>query len=834
MKYIYKLGIILSLFLIITTFGYSQPTGTIKGEIKYTDWKYNENSKILLIDINNHSTIQVVKPSESGQFIFRDVPFAAYLLEYYESDILTASKITNVNSNLPVQVIISVKSYKLDDVIVLGDVSDKSATGGRTQYNAQTIENMPAISSSKEIETVILNSPGTVPDEDGRMHVRGEDAQLQYVIDGIPVTGNQTRIYSSLFNAENIKSMDFIRGGMNAEYGVAASGILNINTKSGFDRPFFSHGYGHIGSFYTNDFGLELGGHAGQKAAWFLGISFNESKRYLDPIALGDPIHNNGKGGNIFFKQDLLLSDKIDMILLLSYSGTNFDIPNSSLVSKQDQKQELTNAMLGFRINAELSENSIISLLAYARRDKAAITSNGLDRISKPADSLTALQNDKFFMGGSRENRVLGGMLEYCTHLFDKDDFKAGIGGESIPINEYLSFAVTNRELSTADSSGGDVRYQPYDITRSGGKPFLVDQSRDGNRLFAYIQDVIPYKDWNFNVGLRYDYFNLFAAENNISFRLGANYKVNDNLILRASYNRIVMQAPLENILVSSSNEAAILTGKDQIGIDNKVKSEKSNVLEIGGAYKMNEYLTFDLAGYAKLIDDFIVKVELGNSGVIFPVNLKNGFVAGGELQIKLKNWNNFSGFLNFSTCVSLGVIPSDGSSPISAGLILGEEGHNYSHPFTGEDMFPTEHNQLLTATFNLTYNFTKEIFVTLGGRFDSGLPFDLVDSTGYGLDPEQSRAELKRRGYSDKVIDLLSLESEKPGSPDKSVAPHATFDLAAGIDLRKMINFPLKLTLTVINIFDTDYLYKFESSFGGTHFGTPRMINLRADVFSF
>lgn len=294
------------------------------------------------------------------------------------------------------------------------------------------------------------------------------------------------------------------------------------------------------------------------------------------------------------------------------------------------------------------------------------------------------------------------------------------------------------------------------------------------------------------------------------------------------------MQAPLENILVSSSDEAAILTGEDQQGIDNKVKSEKSHVLELGGTYKLNDYLTFDLSGYGKLIDDFIVKVELGNSGVIFPVNLKNGFVAGGELQIMLNNWNHFSGFFNVSTCASFGVKPSDGSSPISAGLILGEEGENYSHPFGGEDMFPTEHKQLLTATFNLTYDFSEGIFATLGGRFDSGLPFDLVDSTGKCLDAEQSRVELKRRGYSDEVIDLLSLEPEEPGSPDKSAAPHATFDFACGIDLRKSTSLPIKLTFSVINILDTTYLYKFESTFSGTHFGLPRMFNIRVDVYSF
>lgn len=841
-KSMHKLKLLFSylFFLLLFNFDLSaQSVATIKGKFTSQDWKYNEKSKLILKDIDNQNTIQTINIEKDGKFIIHDIAFASYLLEYYEDNILIASQIVNANSSLTQNIeFTTLKTFKLEDIVVVSDYNIIGSNGARTFYNSQDIENMPSISSSKSIESVILNSPGTVPDEDGRMHVRGEDAQLQYVVDGIPIFSNQTRIYSSLFNSGIIKSMDFIRGGMNAEYGIANSGVLNINSKSGFDRTndksIAAHVFSQLGNYNSNDQGIDVSGNIDNKVALFAAYSSNFTGRYLDPINEGDAIHSNGKGQSAFVKADAILSDDIDMVILASYSTSNFDIPNSSILSKQNQKQEMKNSMLGFRINAELSQNSLLSLLAYSRSDMASISSNGIDRITNANDSIVALQNEKFFMGGKRDNKVFGSTLEYSGRLFEKDNFKAGIGGEVFPLKEYLTFAVTNNALSSKDSSGGDERYIPYDITRPGSKPFLIDQSKDGNRYFVYAQDMFTYNDWNFAAGLRYDYYNLFVAENNLSIRLGANYKYSKDLIFRASYNRIVMQAPIENILVSSSNEANMLTGNDKLGVNSRVKSEKSHVLEIGASYRMNKYLTFDLAGYGKLIEDFIVKVELANSGVIFPVNLKNGFVAGGELQIRLNNWNNFSGFLNFSTCASLGLIPEDGSNPISAGLILGEEGHNYSNPFRVEEMFPTEHNQLITSTFNISYKISDGLTAIVGGRFDSGLPFDLVDSNGKGLDETQSRAELKRRGYSDKVIDMLSLEPEMEGSPDKSVAPHATFDLALSADMRKFSSIPVKLTFSIINIFDTEYLYKFESSFGGTHFGTPRMMNLRADVYTF
>jgi hypothetical protein len=89
---------------------------------------------------------------------------------------------------------------------------------------------------------------------------------------------------------------------------------------------------------------------------------------------------------------------------------------------------------------------------------------------------------------------------------------------------------------------------------------------------------------------------------------------------------------------------------------------------------------------------------------------------------------------------------------------------------------------------------------------------------------------ELKRRGYSDAVIDMLDLNSEMPGSPDKSIAPHAVFDLSAGADLSRF-GMPVRVTGTVLNVLDTKYLYKFESTFGGTHYGVPRSYLLKAEL---
>jgi outer membrane cobalamin receptor len=816
--------------------------GSVKGKIVL---RQKEPAKRLLVrayDQPSGTFVQEARPDETGNFILRELPFSDYDIYVLEENLKLAKRSVSVRSAVPVEITIdsvyefeeNVRGYSAQEVVVESSAPlDVSKTGGSTYFTAYAIEQLPTLSSAKRIESVLLASPGVVPDEDGRLHVRGEDAMLQYVIDGIPVTTNMTRVYSSLFNANLVKSADFKRGGLDAEYGVATAGVIAVTTKSGYDRPFFLEASGSTGSFETNDVSLEAGGNIGGRAALYFGANLMQTDRYLDPISSFDPIHGGGKAQHYFGKFNALITDDIELAILGGYNKTEYEIPNSLIyeVPEQDQKQKLNDYMVGARLNFNLSETALFSVLGYNRKAEAEVTSGGLKQIVTPADSAKAVaENEKFFIGGDRSNGATGGQAELSLKtdwLGKPNNFKFGAGGESYPLKEFFTFAITNPNVSNPDS-GGDDRYIPYDLTK-GGKPFLVDQSKTGKRYSAYVQDQIFFGEWTLSAGLRYDMFDLFEKESNFSPRIGATYAISSDLLLRASYNRVVLQAPVENILVSNSDEAKVLVGPEQGNTPTQVSAEKAHIIEIGGGYRLNNNIDFDLSTYGKSIDNFIVKSELGNSGVIFPINLKQGVVAGAELVARLHDWNNLSATLSVSMCFSKGKTPSDGSSPIAAGLILGEEGENYSHPFGGEDLFSTEHNQLLTSVLQTNYNHPSGFFATLGGRYDSGLPFDLADSNGKGLSGDAARAELKRRGYTDDVIDLLNLnaEADRPDSPDKSVAPHMTFDVGVGYDFERTLNFPAKISATVVNIFDTAYLYKFESSFGGTHFGVPRSFSV-------
>lgn len=792
---------------------------------------------VRLVERSTGTVIQEQSSSPKSEFILRSVPFGSYKILLSADSLLLAEQDVNIRSTVPTRITLTAeKEYHLGEVIVSESTGRMalSATTSQTVLTASSLDHLPAVAADKQIESVLLSSPGVVPDEDGRMHVRGEHAQLQYVIDGIPLTADLSRVYSGLINPQFAKSIVIQTGALDPEYGVATSGVLLIISKSGFDKPLFAQGDVEYGSYGGKGTNIQIGGNLANQSAFYATASVNESDRYLDPISGFSPIHDYGRSASAFGRVNTILGESADFNLLGMANRTVYYVPNSTTASLQDQRQTLDDGLLGARLTMQFQEHSVASILAYARAGSALITSGGLEQISNNAELSKAIrENEKFFIGGERKEQQYGGQLEYSSRLEwsnSSHEIEVGLSGELYPLTEFFTFAVTNPALSDSSLPGGDIRYRAIDITQ-GGFPFLFSQSKRGARASAFVQDDLRSGKWSLGLGARFDNFTLFDNESSISPRVNAAYALREDLVLRASYNRIVMQAPLENILVSSSDQARTLAGQLQGSTPNRVTSERSHVFELGGSYQLNDNTVLELTGYTKFIENFLVNVELGNSGVIFPVNLKEGFVAGGELRAQFRGWNNFSCSVSFSTCLSEGLKPSDGSSPIAAGLILGEEGQSYSHPFGGESSFPTEHNQSFTAVMNLQYEITNDVSATFAGRFDSGLPFDLADKNGVGLDAAPSKAELERRGYSDNVINLLSLNPDKPGSPDKSVAPHAVFDIGLSANLEDFVSLPILCSATVINVLNTEYLYRFESSFGGTHFGVPRSFRLSLRV---
>jgi hypothetical protein len=164
----------------------------------------------------------------------------------------------------------------------------------QTQTSIRQFSNATRRSAVSRIESIVASTPGFVTDDNGRMHPRGSESQVQYVIDGVPVTDNMSAIFSTSLDARTLRTVEVLTGGIPAEFGDKLAGVINVNTRSGLKdqhravfhfRRKFLNGRGRRGFF-----------NAHEKARVPDEPVASTSQRYLDPPTL-DNFHNFGRTG---------------------------------------------------------------------------------------------------------------------------------------------------------------------------------------------------------------------------------------------------------------------------------------------------------------------------------------------------------------------------------------------------------------------------------------------------------------------------------------------------------------------------------------------------------
>ncbi len=92
----------------------------------------------------------------------------------------------------------------------------------------------------------------------------------------------------------------------------------------------------------------------------------------------------------------------------------------------------------------------------------------------------------------------------------------------------------------------------PFDMTRGGGY-YPYNAHTDIKEVALYAQDTITYGNWNFNLGLRQDFYNGITTARLTQPRLGAAYNIKQTgTVLRLSYARTLETPFNENLILAS------------------------------------------------------------------------------------------------------------------------------------------------------------------------------------------------------------------------------------------------------------------------------------------
>lgn len=551
--------------------------------------------------------------------------------------------------------------------------------------NTAQIQNMPQGADTSFAE-VIERTPGVSQDAYGSWHVRGEDTEFSYLLNGIRIPrGIVNSIFGQKFDTRFISSVSLLDGALPAQYGLWTGGIFDITTKTGSEleggeasiyggsydtvRANFSYGgvYSNIdyfvqGSYDGNDIGIE------------------------NPTSSSYPIHDHTDQYRGFAYLGDHLDQSSQITFMLNGSDGDFQIPNTPGVPVAYPLPDRS-TFNSADLNETQNEQYHYGILSYKKEAGDLDIQSSL--ISSYARTLYRPDwtGDLMINGlASEQNRSLIEntlTTDFSYQINDDHTFKGGVY-----LTSQIESAATTTTAFPTDASGNLLTDEP--ITIQDG------QDKDGCLSGLYLED-----QWQatgrltVNYGLRFDQADEFVTENQVSPRVNFAFQATPATAFFAGYSRFFVPAQLEYLPPSSVQKYVDTTAATPVTTDDKPRAERSNYYDAGVTHQVNKDWTVGLEGYYKSVRNFADEAQVGNSEIYVPFSYARGYYFGGELTSSYSR-DGFDAFAN------LGLSRAMATDINSSQFLFGQDELDY----TAQHYVHVNHDQFITLSTGAAYTF--------------------------------------------------------------------------------------------------------------------------------
>jgi len=769
---------------------HAQSAGTIRGTVKDASGAAVPGARVSITNpLHGHEHGTTTR--DDGTFVMFGIGFNVYTLAVDKEGFAPYRQNIELRSEVPLEVNIELQVAGVQATVeVKEQILEVSSTSTHVDVHYEQISRQPGAVPSRQIESVLLATPGVVADDNGRIHARGGHYQTSFLIDGLPVSDQLSIVFSNPFDVRNVQAMEVYTGNFPAEFGNKLSAVVNVSTKSGIGsgrRAFGGVGLSG-GSFNTGEVSVEVGGGS-DRWGYYLSSSGNVSKRFLDAP---DPrnFHNGGDGQSQFVRLDFFPSQRDIFRLSMNSGRSSYQVPNlaSQQANGQDQRQRLTDYAVRLTWIHTFTQQWALEATPYYRLAVAQLYPSAGDT------PVTATQSRRLVTAGGRAA---------FSYLGRGHRLKTGFDFFGFPVLERFSFGITNPAFNDPLDPDYNPNLAPYDLTR-GGTRFSFDRSRTGQQYSFYVQDTYTWKGLTVAGGIRVDAYRFVVDSTHVSPRFGLAYNFpRTSTVLRFSYNRLFQTPSNENLLLSSAPEAAQLVPPDRLAIIGTalvlVRPERDDLYEVGLAQGVNGWFRFDASYFRKNIRDFHDNDQFLNTTVVFPIAFSGGQIDGFDFRIEMPAHKGLSGYWNFAVARALA------HPPLSGGLFLGEEAIEL---FDASEEVRPDHDQKFTSQWALTYeHHDTGIWTSVLGRYDSGLPTEIEDVAAVAADPDVSAG-----------LPLVDLTAD----PIR-VKGRLVWDWSLGKEFYRDRPYRITCQFDILNLTNQKRLYNFLSVFSGTHYIPPR-----------
>ena len=542
----------------------------------------------------------------------------------------------------------NVQTSRMNEIVVFGKLDqarDSIAPSlGATQYDIGNDDiDVQSQGENASFNQVILRAPSVAEDSFGQVHVRGEHANLQYRINDVLIPEGITGFGQEL-DTRFADKVSLITGALPAQFGYRTAGIIDIHTKNGaFNKGGEVSAYG--GAYDTLNPGFEYGGSDGKLNYYFSSSYLHNAIGIEDPANRYYPIHDDTNQYKAFGFLSYLIDDTSRISLISSFSYSTFQIPDNP---SQPTAFALAgvNSFDSSNLNENQTEQNYYGVLAYQKAwgdlnvQVAAFTrySGVLFTPDQQGDlmfnGIATTVNQQVYTNGLE--------LDSSYALNDKHTLR---GGAFFSISNPST--VNTSSLFTADAFGNQIGTTPFTI---------IDHFAQLATLYGfYLQDEWKiFEQLTINFGARFDQYDQYVNENQISPRVNVIYKPFEKTSLHAGYARYFTPPPEESVESTNPLEYNNTTNASQVTTNSPVRSERSHYFDVGITQEILPGLSTGLDAYYKIAQNQIDMGQFGAAVIFSPFNYNQGIVDGIELSTSYKKYG-FDAYNNVAVSRAMG-----------------------------------------------------------------------------------------------------------------------------------------------------------------------------------
>lgn len=515
----------------------------------------------------------------------------------------------------------------------------ESTAMGRMDVDVQKLNTLPALLGEVDILKTIQYLPGVKSNGEGNsgFYVRGGGPDQNLILLDEATVYNASHLFGffSVFNADAVKNLELIKGGMPANYGGRTSSVLDITMKEGNDKAF--HGQGGIGLISSR---LTLEGPIVKDRSSFI---VSGRRTYID--VLTKPFINKESqfaGSGYYFydinaKANYRINDN-DRLFLSGYFGRDVFTLSGNEAGSPDFKIPWGNATVSARWNHVFTPKLFLNTTATYSDYKFSFD-GGQDQFKF-----------KLFSG----IRDYGLKLDFSQYPNIRHSVKYGL--------QYTYHIYTP---STVDVSSGDTEFNidtPSKLNAHEAAAYVLDEFDITDQLrlnagvrFSAFAHVGSFREYLFDdqgraTGTRdYDGGETVKSYTGLEPRLSLRYRLDNTSSLKASYNR-----NLQYVHLASFSSIGLPT-------DVWIPSGKNVKPQVGSQYAAGYFRDFadrvfetSVEVYYKDMQNLIEYAEgaqpqdNGNTNYDSQLVFGNGYSYGAELFVK-KRTGRLTGWVGYT-----------------------------------------------------------------------------------------------------------------------------------------------------------------------------------------